>query len=114
MSLEEKYSLAAMINWHVAKVDFELREKLICEAITRATGTNNPNPYDFINRMSLQISGKLNIIFLDGSPIIQFGESSSAFEDGSVKTSFPYSFLIPKQKGTPENENPRTEISPQP
>ena len=48
--------------------------RVIIQSLVLAVGVENPNPYDYINRMSRGKQADGDMIFLDGRPLVWIGD----------------------------------------
>lgn len=83
----------------VAKMARNLNE-LVIQALGRATGTFEPNPYSYLNRMSKNDNRDGTTVYLDGSPILWVGRPSIPFDarvtwgaDYVMTIDTPYRFM---------------------
>lgn len=83
----------------VAKIARNLNE-LVIQALSRATGTFDPNPYSYLNRMSKNDNRDGTTVYLDGSPILWVGRPSVPFDarvtwgaDYVMTIDTPYRFM---------------------
>lgn len=96
-----------MTNYLTEKVRVALNalaqqeNELIAAALTNHTGVVNPNPYDYINRMSSRILADGYVVLLDRVEILWIGRPTYVTEGDTTKFSVQYRHILPQRK---ENE----------
>lgn len=58
--------------------------RVIVVALGRRTGVENPNPYDYLNRMSRRDQADGEVIYLDDTPLIWIGKPTITADSVTV------------------------------